>query len=248
MRKAISALVVTTLASTLAGCASSGPLQSAADGTSLSSTSTTESSAAPGDTMTPSPSSSIFTAPATSSLRPSPATTSKRSTPAPKPTSTPVRSSSPSQPEPSGSTTAPSSSISSHSQPPSSLPSSFGYDPKADSKGQINAARAAARADGRKVILEFGAGWCGNCVALDETFHNSGVQAELESSYHLVQVDVDVHMDLLSQYAPNNSGGYGLPVIVVLNSNGSTVVDTDRSGNPGFDVSSFLAFLKKWAA
>jgi thiol:disulfide interchange protein len=127
------------------------------------------------------------------------------------------------------------------------VPSSFGYDAAANSKAQIDAARAAAKADGRAVLLDFGASWCGNCVAMDEAFQNSAVKAELASSYHLVQIDVDVHMDLLTQYAPSNSGSYGLPVLLVLGPNGTTRVDTDKSGNPGFDVSSFLAFLKKWA-
>jgi thiol:disulfide interchange protein len=99
------------------------------------------------------------------------------------------------------------------------------------------------------VLLDFGASWCGNCVAMDEAFHKSEVQAILASSYHLVQIDVDAsgNMGLLSQYAPNNSGGYGLPVLIILSPSGSTRVDTDKSGNPGFDTSSFLAFLKKWA-
>ncbi|MDI2129444.1 thioredoxin family protein [Yinghuangia seranimata] len=133
-------------------------------------------------------------------------------------------------------------------QPPGAPLPSIGYDPKADSKAQIAAARAAAKADNRKVLLEFGADWCGNCVALDKTLHDPSVQAELVSAYHLVQIDADTHGDLLSQYAPSNSGGYGLPVIVILNPDGSTRVDTDKTGNPGLGVSSFLAFLKKWAA
>ena len=102
------------------------------------------------------------------------------------------------------------------------------------------------------MLLDFGASWCGNCVALDESFHASQVQAELASAYHLVQIDVgdnvNANMQLLMQYAPSNSGSYGLPVLVILSPNGATRVNTDRTGNPGFDQASFLAFLKKWAA
>jgi thiol:disulfide interchange protein len=132
--------------------------------------------------------------------------------------------------------------------PNGSAPTSFGYSPTADAQAQIDAARAAAKSGGREVLLDFGASWCGNCVAMDEDFHTSQVQKVLAASYHLVQIDVDVdkNMGTLAHY--DNSGGYGLPVLIVLSPSGTIRVDTDKSGNPGFDQSSFLAFLKKWAA
>ncbi|MCF2532495.1 thioredoxin family protein [Yinghuangia soli] len=132
-------------------------------------------------------------------------------------------------------------------QPGAPLPP-IGFDPKADAKAQIAAARAAAKADNRKVLLEFGATWCGYCTTLNKTLRDPSVQAELAASYHFVQIDTDSHGDLLPQYAPSSSGSYGLPLIVILNPDGSTRVATNKTGNPGLDVASFLAFLKKWAA
>ncbi|MEY9931582.1 thiol-disulfide isomerase/thioredoxin [Catenulispora sp. GP43] len=241
MRKASSALAVGILAAALGGCASSanpsssvaagGPGSPAAAGSTASSSAASSSAAGTGTNQT----SAQAMTPASSAPDPtgktSPTPSSSRSTSAP---SKPKGSSSPSATTPRPVTSG-------------TVPSSFGYDPAADSKAQIAAARAAAKADGREVLLDFGASWCGNCVAMDQAFHTSGVQSVLASSYHLVQIDVDDNMSLLSQIAPSSSGSYGLPVIVILSPSGATRVDTDRSGNPGFDTSSFLAFLKKWA-
>jgi thiol-disulfide isomerase/thioredoxin len=234
MRTVTSTLAVGLLATALAGCASSTtPQSTAAAGDPSSARAATSASA----------SASAASTPDTSSQPPAPSSSTAHPTPATKPSPTSAAhhsSSSPSKPKSSSGSTA----------TPGSVPTSFGYNPAADSKAQIDAARAAAKADGREVLLDFGASWCGNCVAMDEAFHTAGVQSVLASSYHLVQIDVDAsgNMGLLSQYAPSNSGSYGLPVLLIISPSGATRVDTDKSGNPGFDTSSFLAFLKKWAA
>lgn len=127
---------------------------------------------------------------------------------------------------------------------------SYGYFPSANAQAQINAAAAAAKSDGKEVLLDFGATWCGNCVAMDSALHTSQVQSVLNASYHLVQIDIGdniaANMRILEQY--DSTGSYGLPVLIVLSPSGSILVDTNKSGNPGFDESGFLAFLKRWAA
>ncbi|SEL48510.1 thioredoxin family protein [Streptacidiphilus jiangxiensis] len=135
-------------------------------------------------------------------------------------------------------------------QPASSVPTSFGYSPSANAQAQIDAARAAARADGKEVLLDFGATWCGNCVAMDEDFRTSQVRAVLGASYHLVQIDigdnVDANMRILGRY--DAASNFALPVIIILSPSGTIRVDTNKTGNPAFDQAGFLAFLKKWAA
>ncbi|WP_194904340.1 thioredoxin family protein [Catenulispora rubra] len=230
MRKTMTALTISALAIALAGCASTATPQPAAAGSDASSQTTDTATTSQPSTPTP------ITV-----------TTFTSSTPTARPTATPPTHRTTSSPARAKSTTAPSAPQSTPT--PGTAPTSFGYSPTANAKAEIDAARAAARADGREVLLDFGASWCGNCVAMDAAFHTPRVRAELASSYHLVQVDVDVdaNMGLLGQYAPNNSGGYGLPVIIVLSPTGTTRVDTDKSGNPSFDSGSFLTFLKKWA-
>ncbi|GAA1967670.1 thioredoxin family protein [Catenulispora subtropica] len=240
MRKTPSAVAAGILAAALAGCASSAAPQSqAAGGTDSAPSSvsaTTGSTDATDSTDATTPAAADPTPQPTSSPAAKPTSSHSPTTPAP--TTPPSKSKTTS---PAGTTTRPTT--------PGTVPSSFGYNPSADSKGQIAAARAAAKADNREVLLDFGASWCGNCVAMDKDFHDPKVQAVLAASYHLVQIDVDASgsMNLLAQYSPNSAGGYGLPVLIILSPSGATRVDTDKSGNPGFDTASFLAFLKKWA-
>ncbi|WP_370376279.1 thioredoxin family protein [Catenulispora sp. GAS73] len=168
-------------------------------------------------------------------------TPTKQTTSATKPTGTKPTPSTPTSTKPSPShTTTPTS-----HPTPGSTPTSFGYSPTADAKTQIAAARAAAEADGREVLLDFGADWCGNCVAMDHDFHTPEVQAVLAASYHLVQIDVDTNMSAISPY--DDSSSFGLPVLIILSPSGSVRVDTNTTGNPSFDQSSFVEFLKKWA-
>lgn len=128
---------------------------------------------------------------------------------------------------------------------PGTVPTSFGYSATANASALIDAARQAAAADHREVLLDFGADWCGNCVAMDHDFKTSQVQAVLAASYHLVQIDVDHDGGTLMHY--DGSGSYALPVIIVLSPSGSIRVDTNKTGNPSFGQSGFLAFLKRWA-
>ena len=128
---------------------------------------------------------------------------------------------------------------------PKPAPLHFGYSPKADAQAQIDAARRAARADGKQVLLDFGASWCGNCQAMEAVFTSAQGRAVLTASYHLVQIDVDTNMRVLTRY--DSAGSYGLPVLIILSPAGKIRVDTHKSGNPRFDQSGFLSFLRRWA-
>lgn len=224
MRKIMPAFALGASVALLAGCASGSTSPAAAGIGGSVTTSATQS-----DPASASGSASPSAAPTSTLMPPNPSTPSTAKKP---------------------SATTPSTKPSSHRSAPStapkpSAPTVFGYQPKADAGAQIAAARAAAKADGREVLLDFGASWCGNCVAMDQDFHTSQVQAELATSYHLVQIDADTNMSAISPY--DGSSGFGLPVLIVLSPSGSVRVDTNKSGNPGFDESGFLTFLKKWA-
>ncbi|MFD3700458.1 thioredoxin family protein [Streptomyces sp. NPDC058646] len=125
-----------------------------------------------------------------------------------------------------------------------------GYDSSADAQKQIDAALRAAKSDGRMVLLDFGANWCGNCKAADKVFAQPQTSAILGASYHLVKVDIggnsSANSALLHKYSPSG-GTYTMPVLVVVSPDGTLRTDTHVTGNPSLTSEGINSFLRKWA-
>ncbi|MEU9715068.1 thioredoxin family protein [Streptomyces sp. NPDC047976] len=125
-----------------------------------------------------------------------------------------------------------------------------GYEGSADARALIDAALRAAKSDGRMVLLDFGANWCGNCKAADKVFAQPATTALLADGYHLVKVDIggnsSANSALLRKYSPSG-GTYTMPVLVVVSPSGSTRVDTHATGNPPLTADGINTFLHKWA-
>ncbi|MFE4258891.1 thioredoxin family protein [Streptomyces sp. NPDC056883] len=126
-----------------------------------------------------------------------------------------------------------------------------GYDSSADAQKLIDAALRAAKADGRMVLLDFGANWCGNCKAADKVFAQPQTASILGASYHLVKVDIggnsSANSALLSKYSPSG-GTYKMPVLVVVSPSGTVRTDTHVTGNPALTSDGLGSFLRKWAS
>ncbi|MFF7613370.1 thioredoxin family protein [Streptomyces lavendulae] len=125
-----------------------------------------------------------------------------------------------------------------------------GYDSSADAQALIDAALRSAKSDGRMVLLDFGANWCGNCKAADKVFAQPATSALLADDYHLVKVDIggdsSANSALLRKYSPSG-GTYTMPVLVVVSPSGTTRVDTHVTGNPSLTADGIGSFLRKWA-
>jgi thiol-disulfide isomerase/thioredoxin len=74
------------------------------------------------------------------------------------------------------------------------------YDEAADGAAQIDAALARAKLDGKRVLVQWGAEWCGWCHWLNDAFTGNGELArELLYEYEVVHVDIgqfDKHLEL----------------------------------------------------
>lgn len=124
------------------------------------------------------------------------------------------------------------------------------YSPTADAKVDIRAALRTAKREHKRVILDFGANWCGDCHVLNFYFHDPANAGLLAANYVLVDVNVgmyDKNLDLARKYGiPLNKG---VPALVVLSPAGH-IVYAQQHGEfekmRRMDSSAVTAFLEKW--
>lgn len=122
------------------------------------------------------------------------------------------------------------------------------YDEGADARADIARALSAAGAE-QRVLVVFGANWCGDCKVLDGAFKSGATAAFIEARYRVVKVNVgrfDRNVDVAESYGvPLKSG---IPAVVILSKQGLPVfatragelADARKLGDPGI-----LAFFSQ---
>jgi thiol-disulfide isomerase/thioredoxin len=93
----------------------------------------------------------------------------------------------------------------------------------------IDRAVAAAKKDGRHVMLDFGADWCPDCRVLGKLFEEPAVAKVLDANFHVVRIDVgrrDKNGQLVTKYRATSDAW--IPAVVVLAPDGATVASTDE--------------------
>jgi thiol:disulfide interchange protein len=130
------------------------------------------------------------------------------------------------------------------------------YDRNADGTKQIAEALKTAKAEHKHVLLQFGANWCGWCHRLHALFKdNEAIAKVLRDHYVVVLIDVDQVNGKLHNADVDQRYGhptrFGLPVLVVLDSDGKqlTTQDTGKlEEGDHHDPKKVLAFLERWTA
>jgi len=124
------------------------------------------------------------------------------------------------------------------------------YPANVDARAEIKEAEERAAKEHKRVLLVFGANWCGDCHVLDKAFHRPDFASAI-AAYEVVHVDIGPdgkkNNDLAEQYqVPLKKG---IPALAVLESDGKVVVsqkngefENARAMNP----QAFLDFLNKW--
>ena len=112
----------------------------------------------------------------------------------------------------------------------------------------LKKALAEARRTHKRVILDFGGDWCGDCQVLDIYFHQPPNDQLLRDHFVKVNVNIgheDANVDIAHKYGvPLN----GVPALAVLESNGKLLFSQDKefSDMRYMDVKSVTEFLRKW--
>lgn len=114
-------------------------------------------------------------------------------------------------------------------------------DYQTDAAALADAAFEAAAADGRRLLLDFGAVWCPPCNLMAEEVLHADPAPEVLGSYHVVVLDADDPRSfvLKDRYAV---GGY--PTVVLVKPDGTEL--SRQVGYPGADE--MVAWLEKGAA
>ena len=126
------------------------------------------------------------------------------------------------------------------------------YDESADGEAQIATAIKRAASKNKRVLLMFGANWCGWCHKLHDLFESDREVARiLLYEYELVLIDIgrwDKHMDIAKRYGAALDKT-GVPFLVVLDSDGQPVT-TQETGlleeGDHHNAEKVKSFLNKW--
>jgi len=124
------------------------------------------------------------------------------------------------------------------------------YPDPAEARADIGAAIKTAAAAHKRVLIDFGGNWCGDCQVLDIYFHNEQNRPILESNFVLVHVNIghmDENVDLAQKYRVPLERG--VPALAVLSENGALLY-SQRGGEfeamRRMESSSVTQFLVQW--
>lgn len=127
------------------------------------------------------------------------------------------------------------------------------YDEAAIGSEQISAALSKAKKENRRVLVQWGANWCGWCVLLAGLQKSDGaISKELRYEYDVVKIDVgrfDKHMDIAAKFGADLKGN-GIPYLTILDGDGKVLANQETGSleskdetKKGHDPKKVLDFL-----
>lgn len=126
------------------------------------------------------------------------------------------------------------------------------YSAEANPWTDISTAVKKAKAEKKRVILDFGGDWCGDCQVLDIYMHQSPNAELLEKHFVLVHIDIG-HMDhnvaVATKYKVPISKG--VPALAVLDADGKLLFSQEHKEFENMSLvkpGDVTAFLNRWKA
>ena len=128
------------------------------------------------------------------------------------------------------------------------------YAEDADPSADITAAIKQAKAEHKRVLLDFGGDWCGDCQVLDIYFHEAPNEDLLAKHFIVVHVFVPSSYDKNTEVAEKYGVPIhkGVPALAVFDPKQNKIIYSQRSGEFNdmrhMDSASVTAFLNHWKA
>jgi thioredoxin 1 len=114
----------------------------------------------------------------------------------------------------------------------------------------LQAALVKARAEHKRILIDFGGNWCGDCQVLEIYFHDPANWNLLQQNYVLVPVNIgryDQNLDIAARYGvPVDKG---VPALAVLDANGQLVYsqrNREFEAMRKVDPAAVTQFLLQW--
>lgn len=124
------------------------------------------------------------------------------------------------------------------------------YPDPSQAKADLAAALKTAAASHKRVLIDFGGNWCGDCQVLDIYFHNPENRPILDANFVLVHINIghmDENVDIARRYGvPLDKG---VPALAVLSSDGKLLF-SQKSGQfeamRRMESNTVTQFLVQW--
>ena len=126
------------------------------------------------------------------------------------------------------------------------------YPDPAQARADLAAALKTAAATHKRILLDFGGNWCGDCQVLDLYLHDPANRPIMEANFVLVHINIGVsginnNFDLAQQYeVPLDKG---VPALAVLTDKGKLLY-SQRNGQfeamRRMELSEVTKFLVQW--
>jgi thioredoxin 1 len=126
------------------------------------------------------------------------------------------------------------------------------YNENADAHAEVRSAIAEAAQEHKRIILDFGGNWCGDCQVLDIYFHQQPNADLLAQNFVLVDIDIghmDKNIDVAQRY--NVPLQKGVPALAVLDAHGRLLysqTNGEFEKMRHMDPNSVTDFLERWKA
>jgi thiol:disulfide interchange protein len=123
------------------------------------------------------------------------------------------------------------------------------YSETSDAHADIAAALVQARREHKRVILDFGGNWCGDCQLLDIYYHQSPNAELLAKNFIVVHVNIghmDKNVDVAKKY--NVPITKGVPALAVIDAHGNLLYSEHEKEFEHTTPEAVTAFLKRWKA